>query len=88
MRALETGRYMLRATNTGVTAIVDDRGRVVARLPNFTEGVLSGTAQGRDGATPYVRAGNWPVIALAVLLVALGFPGRRADSGARATPSR
>lgn len=88
MRALETGRYMLRATNTGVTAIVDDRGRVAARLPNFTEGVLSGTAQGRDGATPYVRAGNWPVIALAVLLVALGFLGRRADSSARATPSR
>jgi apolipoprotein N-acyltransferase len=80
MRALETGRYMLRATNTGVTAIVDDRGRVVARLPNFTEGVLSGTAQGREGATPYVRFGNWPALALAAVLAAAGFLRRRPDA--------
>jgi apolipoprotein N-acyltransferase len=78
MRALESGRYLLRATNTGVTAIVDDRGRVVARLPTFTEGVLEGTAQGRTGATPYVRAGNAPAIGLALaLVVAAGVMARR-----------
>jgi apolipoprotein N-acyltransferase len=58
MRALETGRFMLRATNTGVTAIVDPRGAVAARLPGFTEGVLDGRVEGRVGATPYVRFGN------------------------------
>jgi apolipoprotein N-acyltransferase len=83
LRALETGRYMLRATNTGVTAIVDDRGRVLAQLPNFTEGVLSGTAQGREGATPYVRAGNAPVLALVALLLGIGVARRRGDTGER-----
>ena len=55
MRALETGRTMLRATNTGVTAIVDPHGHVAGRLPQFTEGVLEGTVQGYTGATPYTR---------------------------------
>jgi apolipoprotein N-acyltransferase len=66
-RSIETGRYMLRATNTGVTAIIDDRGRVAARLPMFTEGVLEGTAQGRTGATPYVVLGNRGMLGMVVL---------------------
>jgi apolipoprotein N-acyltransferase len=76
-RALETGRYMLRATNTGVTAIIDDRGRVAARLPTFTEGVLEGNAQGRTGATPYVRSGNWPILAISVAALAALSVARR-----------
>ena len=68
MRAVETGRYMLRATNTGVTAIVAPDGAVVGRLPSFTEGVLEGRVRGRAGATPYAAAGNAPVV--------LGSPGR------------
>jgi apolipoprotein N-acyltransferase len=64
MRALETGRMMLRATNTGVTAIIDARGHVLARLPPFTAGSLSGKIQGYAGSTPYVRWGNAPVLAL------------------------
>jgi apolipoprotein N-acyltransferase len=71
LRSIETGRYMLRATNTGVTAIVDQRGEVVVALPKFTEGVLVGRAQGFEGATPYVRHGNWPVLALCVLALVL-----------------
>jgi len=70
MRALETGRPMLRATNTGVTAAVDHRGRVFGRLPEFTADVLTVSAQGREGATPYVRLGNAPVVLLAVALLA------------------
>jgi apolipoprotein N-acyltransferase len=78
MRALETGRYMLRATNTGATAVIDEKGRVTAQLDNFTEGVLVSTAQGRSGATPYVRFGNWlPVSACALLLVFCAWRGRR-----------
>ena len=69
MRAIETGRTMLRATNTGVTAIIDRRGAVVARLPAFTEGVLNGSAQQYTGATPYTRYGNVPVLVLAALLI-------------------
>jgi apolipoprotein N-acyltransferase len=64
MRALETGRMMLRATNTGVTAIIDARGHVLASLPPFTAGSLSGKIQGYAGSTPYVRWGNAPVLAL------------------------
>ncbi len=71
MRALETGRFMLRATNTGVTAIVDPRGAVAARLPTFTEGILEGRVEGRAGATPYVRFGN--ALAIAVSLAIVGW---------------
>jgi apolipoprotein N-acyltransferase len=69
MRSIETGRYMLRATNSGVTAIIDPAGRVAGRLPSFTEGILEGEVRGRSGATPFVRAGNYPVV-IACLLVA------------------
>jgi len=71
LRALETGRTMLRATNTGMTAIIDHRGRIAAVLPPFTDGTLSGSAQGRSGATPYVRWGNTPLVLLALLLCAV-----------------
>ena len=68
LRALETGRTMLRATNTGMTAIIDHHGRVAAALPESTQGTLSGSAQGRSGATPYVRWGNTPLMLLALLV--------------------
>lgn len=63
-RALETGRMMLRATNTGATAIIDHKGYVIAHAPHFTQTTLHGVAQGYTGATPYVRWGNWPLILL------------------------
>jgi apolipoprotein N-acyltransferase len=69
MRSLETQRYMLRATNTGVTAIIDARGHVQERLPNFTEDVLRGEARGHTGATPFVHVGNWAALSIAVLLL-------------------
>jgi apolipoprotein N-acyltransferase len=71
MRALESGRMMLRATNTGMTAIVDVDGNVRAVLPPFTRGALRGEVRGHTGATPYVRWGNWPIVVLALLLVAV-----------------
>ncbi len=72
MRALETGRYMLRATNTGVTAIIDERGRVLQTIEIFTTAALHGLAQGFSGATLYVRSGNSLVLGLAGLIVCLG----------------
>lgn len=72
MRALETGRYMLRATNTGVTAIIDERGHVLDTIEIFTTAALHGSAQGFTGTTPYVRMGNYPVLGLAGLLLCIG----------------
>jgi apolipoprotein N-acyltransferase len=77
MRALETGRPMLRATNTGVTAIVDAQGKVLARLPQFTEGVLSGKIQGRTGATPYVLAGNYLPVLISLICIGVGILAAR-----------
>lgn len=71
MRSLEAGRWQLRANNTGITAILDEHGRVRARLAPFTHGHLEGSAQGRSGATPYLHWGNWPALGLMALL--LGF---------------
>lgn len=77
MRALETGRMMLRATNTGMTAIVGADGRVQAVLPPFTRDALTGEVQGYSGTTPYVRWGDAPALLLAVLLLGLGALRRR-----------
>lgn len=63
-RALETGRMMLRATNTGATAAIDPHGYVIAHAPHDVETTLNVLAQGYAGSTPYVRWGNWPFIVL------------------------
>ena len=68
MRALETGRWLLRATNTGITAVVDASGRVTDRLPQFRRGVLEAEVEPRSGSTPYVRWGEWPVLGFVLLL--------------------
>lgn len=84
MRALETGRPMLRATNDGVTALIAHDGTLSATLPQFRAGVLTGTVQPRVGQTPYVRFGNGPVLAIAFAALALGFAWPRL----RGTPAR
>jgi apolipoprotein N-acyltransferase len=70
MRAIETGRMHLTATNTGITAAIDRDGRVVKSLKQFTEGLLEVEAQGYSGATPYVRLKDWPVVLLSLVLFA------------------
>ena len=64
MRALETGRMMLRATNTGVTSIIGRSGHILQMLPQHQEGVLTAEVQGYTGSTPYVRWGNAAVLVL------------------------
>jgi apolipoprotein N-acyltransferase len=78
MRALETGRPLLRATNTGITSAIDHDGREIARLPWFTRGILEVEVTGRQGVTPYVRWGDAlaNALALALLLAAIGLPRR------------
>jgi len=70
MRALETGRPLLRATNTGATALIDAQGRVQAELAFRTTRSLVVSVQGHIGRTPYVRWGDIPALSLAVLLLA------------------
>jgi apolipoprotein N-acyltransferase len=77
MRSLETGRPMLRATNDGVTALIAYDGALLGELPQFKPGVLTGTVVPRTGLTPYVRFGNWPVLALLYLGFAAGFAAAR-----------
>ncbi len=76
-RALETGRWMVRATNTGVTAAIDERGRIVARLRAFTQGTLVASVTPRNGMTPYARCGNVAAWILAAALFAYGARRRR-----------
>ena len=81
MRALETGRYMLRATNTGISAIINERGVVLQQADVFKATTLNGLVQGYTGATPYVRFGNSLVLgfvwlSLFICLIQI-FRGRR-----------
>jgi apolipoprotein N-acyltransferase len=89
VRAAEAGRYLLRATNTGVTAVIDAHGRVIDELPQFEAGLLKATVRGYTGATPYARVGNWLVVVAAIvsLLAVLAASRRRAmpaNAGLRA----
>jgi apolipoprotein N-acyltransferase len=68
-RAIETGRMVIRSTNTGATAIIDEHGIVKKILPAFTEGILEGYVQGFKNKTPYVFCGNWPVIILCFIVL-------------------
>jgi apolipoprotein N-acyltransferase len=81
LRTLELQRPMLRATNTGATAVIDHRGRVQALLPTTTQGWLRGEVEGREGLTPFARwagrFGLWPLAGLALVLVVLGAAGSR-----------
>ena len=77
MRALENGRYLLRATNNGVTAIVAPNGKVVSNLPQFEQGVLLGEAAVMEGRTPYSWWLDTPIVLLSVGLVAIALFLRR-----------
>lgn len=72
MRALEAGRYMARATNTGISALIDQRGRIIARSHQFETEVLRGTIQPMKGATPYVWLGDGVAVSLLAVLLVVG----------------
>lgn len=69
MRAIETGRFLLRSTNTGATAIVSPKGNIINQAPLFQETALTGTITPMGGMTPYARWGDKPVIGLMVVLL-------------------
>jgi apolipoprotein N-acyltransferase len=82
-RALETGRYLVRAANDGVSAIIDAHGNVVARAEEYAPQVLRGAVQPLAGLTPYARIGNWLAITLGALALAaaLAVGWRRRPAG-------
>jgi apolipoprotein N-acyltransferase len=84
MRAMESGRTMLRATNTGMTAMVRPDGSVAAVLPAFTTAALTVEAQGYTGLTPYGRWGNWPTVMIDCMILVAAAIGRRRDTRANA----
>jgi apolipoprotein N-acyltransferase len=71
MRAIEGRRFLVRAANDGVSAIIGPSGAVVAQAPEFKQTVLRGRVQVRHGTTPYLVAGNYPVIGAAAALLAI-----------------
>ena len=77
MRALETGRWMVRSTNTGATAAIDPSGRVASRLPGFTTGTLVAEVVPMSGMTPYAYWGNYGALLLIGALAAVALRRRR-----------
>lgn len=82
-RAIETRRYLLRATNTGITAIVDPSGRTVGSLPAFAEGILQASVAPIDVTTPFVALGDmwsWRIVSWLLLALTLLPTTRRSQS--------
>lgn len=78
VRALEFGRPMVRATNTGVSAFVSADGRIEQSLGVNQQGILVAEVQPYQGSTPFLRIGSWPALAAAGLFLLLGRWRRRA----------
>jgi apolipoprotein N-acyltransferase len=64
---------MARATNTGISALIDQHGRIVARSRLFVSEIVQGVIQPLHGTTPYVLLGDWPILALSGMLLITGF---------------
>ncbi|MES2932228.1 MAG: apolipoprotein N-acyltransferase [Pseudomonadota bacterium] len=83
MRALETGRPMLRSTNNGATVVISPHGELLAQLPFYSQGALATRVQGMTGLTPYIVLGNWLVVTLALLMLAASWFFSRKNPGKR-----
>jgi apolipoprotein N-acyltransferase len=72
MRAMEAGRPMVRAANDGVSAVIGQRGEILASAPEYEANVMRAEVQPRIGLTPYARSGNWPIVCLALVFGLFG----------------
>ncbi|MCG8377982.1 MAG: apolipoprotein N-acyltransferase [Proteobacteria bacterium] len=73
MRALESGRYMLRATNTGISAIIDETGQIVTQSPQFEPHALSGEVKLFEGNTPFSFYGNYVVLFISLIILLITY---------------
>ena len=64
MRALEAGRWMIRATNNGVTGLINPYGQITVQIPQFERGILYGEVVPMHNLTPYLEWRSWPLIIL------------------------
>ncbi len=72
MRSLETGRYMVRATTTGPSGIIDEKGKLITTAQIYTKKIITGKLQPFTGATPYVRWGDWLIIGFLSVILLIG----------------
>ena len=72
-RSIETGKMMVRATNTGVTAFIDVDGKILKELPQFVSGILTQTVQGYEGRTPYTFFTNIPIFIISISILLFYF---------------
>jgi apolipoprotein N-acyltransferase len=79
MRAIESQRYVIRAANDGISAIIGPRGEILAQAPDFEPAVLRGEVIPRVGVPPYLRFGNQPWLWLAALCSVVAFIVRRRE---------
>ena len=78
MRALETRRYLIRGTNNGISALVDDRGNILVKSKSYVMDAIEGEIDLRQGLTPFMQFGSWPIVAMSlVILLMLGILARR-----------
>jgi apolipoprotein N-acyltransferase len=90
---MESGRYLMRAANDGISGVIGPQGEVIARAPEFTPYVLRSTVTPRTGLPPYARVGNWPIVSLCAAALACGlwlrnYSGLRSGGPARQGASR
>ncbi len=71
MRAIENGRYLLRSTNTGISAVIDNKGKVISRSPQFEPHALNVSVKLFTGETPYSRLGNYFILNLSFLILVI-----------------
>ena len=75
MRALETGRYLIRSTNNGISAFIDPEGKIVKRSGQFDYEVLNYEVHPRTGSTPFVIYGNWLILLSSLLIIFISLSG-------------
>ena len=81
MRALETGRYVLRATTSGITAVINEQGDIMAQAPPFQAAILKSHFREMQGTTPWVRMGSTPFIILLFLFIFISVIYNRIKKG-------
>lgn len=77
LRSLETGRWFIRATNTGITSFIDEKGRIIDQAPQFKRTVLRGDVPSFSGQTPFMVLGHYPILILSALLIMLSFIAKK-----------